>query len=294
MPLGAAAITALITAGKAGADMIAQGLQNRKNRKLAEYSYGKDIAQYNRANEYNTPQAQMERLKAAGLNPNLVYGTGTVAGNTAQSTSPKYQAPTLNIKAPNTQPLETLGAYQNLEIQKAQTDNIRANTEYTRNKTANEDIKALLFGIDYESKQIDLELQKGSAPYQAQANQAIAEEKKLDLQKKGLENKTKAQDVNIKSQLLTNLSESERKIEAEVENLNKQGKNLDQDLKNKIAETFQRAYENEIRDRGLNPNDPTWMRKLLEVWDNQNLSYSAMKERLQKWLIGNTPSNNRD
>ncbi len=36
-------------------------------------------------NAYNTPAAQMERLKEAGLNPMLVYGNGSVVGNTASS-----------------------------------------------------------------------------------------------------------------------------------------------------------------------------------------------------------------
>ena len=35
------------------------------------------------ANDYNHPIQQMERLKAAGLNPNLVYGSGSVTGNTS-------------------------------------------------------------------------------------------------------------------------------------------------------------------------------------------------------------------
>lgn len=37
------------------------------------------------ANDYNHPINQMERLRAAGLNPLLVYGSGSVAGNTASS-----------------------------------------------------------------------------------------------------------------------------------------------------------------------------------------------------------------
>ncbi len=39
------------------------------------------------ANDYNHPIQQMERLKAAGLNPNLVYGSGNVAGNTTSAPS---------------------------------------------------------------------------------------------------------------------------------------------------------------------------------------------------------------
>lgn len=39
------------------------------------------------ANDYNHPKQQMERLKAAGLNPLLVYGSGSVTGNTTGAPS---------------------------------------------------------------------------------------------------------------------------------------------------------------------------------------------------------------
>lgn len=39
------------------------------------------------ANDYNNPIKQMERLKAAGLNPLLVYGSGSVTGNTTGAPS---------------------------------------------------------------------------------------------------------------------------------------------------------------------------------------------------------------
>lgn len=42
---------------------------------------------WNLANDYNHPIQQMNRLKAAGLNPNLVYGSGSVAGNTTSAPS---------------------------------------------------------------------------------------------------------------------------------------------------------------------------------------------------------------
>lgn len=44
-------------------------------------------------NQYNSPSAQMERLIAAGLNPNLVYGSGAVVGNsTSQPSNASYNA----------------------------------------------------------------------------------------------------------------------------------------------------------------------------------------------------------
>ena len=43
------------------------------------------MASWNLMNNYNHPIQQMARLKAAGLNPLLVYGSGSVAGNTTSA-----------------------------------------------------------------------------------------------------------------------------------------------------------------------------------------------------------------
>ena len=72
----------------------AQKSANKANMELAKYAYEKDLEMWNRNNEYNSPEKQMERLRAAGLNPNLVYGNGAV-GNTSGDT-PKFHAPTIN------------------------------------------------------------------------------------------------------------------------------------------------------------------------------------------------------
>lgn len=55
-------------------------LSGRRNRKFAREMYWTErnnaLADWNMQNEYNSPSAQMERLKEAGLNPFLVYGNG--------------------------------------------------------------------------------------------------------------------------------------------------------------------------------------------------------------------------
>lgn len=61
--------------------MVAQNSANKANMKLAQYAFDRNVEMWNMQNAYNAPEAQMERLKAAGLNPNLVYGSGAVANN---------------------------------------------------------------------------------------------------------------------------------------------------------------------------------------------------------------------
>jgi hypothetical protein len=63
--------------------------QNKANQQNIEFQremYNRQrqdsLSDWNMQNEYNSPEAQMRRLKEGGLNPNLVYGQGAVANNT--------------------------------------------------------------------------------------------------------------------------------------------------------------------------------------------------------------------
>ena len=50
-----------------------------------EPDYGKQIENWMIQQEYNTPANQVARLRAAGLNPNLIYGNGSAATGNAAS-----------------------------------------------------------------------------------------------------------------------------------------------------------------------------------------------------------------
>lgn len=74
----------------------------RLARENADYSFNQNLQMWNLNNAYNDPSAQMERLKNAGLNPNLVYGGGNVTGNTSGST-PTYTTPDASMVDKRTQ-----------------------------------------------------------------------------------------------------------------------------------------------------------------------------------------------
>lgn len=92
-PTGAAAgfngSDAVLGAVGLGSDDIAAEENYKMQKKAADYKYQQDLNMWNLTNAYNDPAAQMERLKKAGLNPNLVYGGGNVTGNTSGS-APEY------------------------------------------------------------------------------------------------------------------------------------------------------------------------------------------------------------
>lgn len=71
---------ALLTVGiPALVNIVGNWIQNRQNRKNQEW-----------INQYNSPTQQMARYRSAGLNPNLIYGSGTTSAGNASSL-PSYQ-----------------------------------------------------------------------------------------------------------------------------------------------------------------------------------------------------------
>lgn len=73
---------------------------NQANRELAEYQNSYNYNMWKEQNAYNDPSAQMERLRAAGINPNSIAGQSTASGlasappEAASMTYQAYQAPT--------------------------------------------------------------------------------------------------------------------------------------------------------------------------------------------------------
>lgn len=114
----------------------AQAEENQKNREynlqLAKMQNEWNLQQWERENEYNNPLNQMQRLKAAGLNPNLVYGNG--AGQSTAAPSPQLtsgspsmpQDMSLMASRPTIGTIMAQGL-QN-EMMRAQIDKVKAET----------------------------------------------------------------------------------------------------------------------------------------------------------------------
>lgn len=92
-----------LQAEQAEYNRLAQERAYNYNRQLSEYAYDREMQQWERENQanldfwnmqnaYNSPQEQMRRYQAAGLNPNLIYGQSNTADQVTAASSPSYQA----------------------------------------------------------------------------------------------------------------------------------------------------------------------------------------------------------
>lgn len=99
----AAGITAGVGAASAIGSSIANGVTatklNKKNREWQEQMYARRLADerenWNMENEYNSPVQQVERMRAAGINPDLygIDGAGTASQINTPDANFEYQAP---------------------------------------------------------------------------------------------------------------------------------------------------------------------------------------------------------
>lgn len=100
--------------------IVSAGVQTLGNVFLQDRANKQNIEFWNKENEYNKPINQMARLAEAGLNPNLVYGNGSVVGNTAGGIAPARPAE-----------LGKLADYQEIKMNNAGLERIHAQNELT-------------------------------------------------------------------------------------------------------------------------------------------------------------------
>jgi len=134
---------------------LSTGIQNRRQREYNIEMYERQrsdaLADWSMQNVYNSPAEQMKRLKAAGLNPNLVYGNGATAlsGSGVRSAQVESYRPT-PVQVDTGGIVASLLSQYNLEKIQAQTDNVAAATKLSQEQALTESLKrqGILAGID--------------------------------------------------------------------------------------------------------------------------------------------------
>lgn len=250
---------------------VSTAVQNRKSRQWSEKMYGRqrtdNIDFWNMQNEYNSPVRQMERLKAAGLNPNLIYdqGAAAAAGQAGNVSTPdvqqaQFRSPEWGNALSNT--MSTLGQYYDYEIKQAQTDNLRASNTVLLEEAALKNAQRAnvqgqtdrtLFDLG-----LDTELRSVSADLRRENLRKLKQSTALDLRA----------DQRAAAMNASNIREAAARvlqIEAQTANTRAEKGRIQSSIDNIRKDTQLKQLDIELRRAGINPSDPVWMRILGRV-----------------------------
>jgi len=137
----------------AGGSVLGSVVGGLFNNYAAGQNYKYQLDMWNKQNAYNAPAAQMQRLKDAGLNPNLMYGQGNT-GNAAPAQMPQYNLqppPAPDLGGAVSRGVGMLQTFQNIHNQRVQSDNVQAQTDLVRQNILNAQVdNTIKQGLAYD------------------------------------------------------------------------------------------------------------------------------------------------
>lgn len=266
-----------------GADL-ANNLLFRK-RQLQDYErMKKDNREFwDIQNKYNSPEEQMNRLRQAGLNPNLVYGKG--ADNTAGAIMTSKMPEGSDRIVPRLDPMaygQIRAMGQQLKMQQVQTDNVLADTA---NKEIEHDLKQAQIN-QTNVQTANIAQNTATSEFQLQQSQelkdSVLQRAKLENEALGIKNVVtlgefelaKIKSASDKELAIQNIAESKQRVlTSQLQNsmLPLQKQKIQQELKqmeailsNTNLEGELKKIELELAKKGINKSDPWYFRK---VWE---------------------------
>lgn len=298
MPIPAALAGSIISAGaNTGGQIlnaVSTGIANKKARRHAEKMYqwqrADSLADWHMQNEYNSPSAQMQRLRDAKLNPNLVYSNG--ADNTAgvvRSSNPdswKPQAPQYDVGGIADRSLST---YYDIRLKEAQLNNLES-----QNTIMIQD--AALRNLQVRTGEFDLGLKSALRENSLQVADAALQQQLAQIKKLGIDTQVALNaDERATAMMIPNIAEAIERI-ARMRSQNA----TDQVTRDQIRANIELAkkdgslkdIEIKMRQLGLNPSDPAWQRMLAQgvgAIVNSNTG-KIIKNNLKSMVTSGVPS----
>lgn len=218
-----------------------QQKQNEFNAAEAQKTRDWQEMMWNKNNEYNTPLAQVNRLTEAGLNPNLVYGNGTMqnvssmASSGAQASSTPFNDSIAARHAKNfdaiMRGLQTAITMQELKNKKAEGKNIESNTEKniaeakeSQQRTDNLATENKFNLETFDARKIGIELQNQLSEQQrlklyADTQTATKQLEQIDAVISNLESSTNLNKAQVEN-IHTNIARTLALLPKEIEQMN--------------------------------------------------------------------------
>jgi len=256
------------------ANLFISGQQYKRQRKDA-------LEFWHMQNTYNSPQEQMKRFAAAGLNPNLIYGRGE-SGNSGpveipEASPPQWRSAEFQGNAGSTTMANML-MQADLKIKNAQANNLQAQGDLIR-----QDI--LLRGKQYERSGFDLDFERDTYGYnfdfRRERARALRVQSDVNVDRNVREAVKNASDVREAAERMITMAEQRKILHLErarsrAETLRTQ---VDTDRLRKQIDLMEKDgrikdFEIELNKKGLTPRDPLWQRAVVDFLD---LVYESMR-----------------
>lgn len=270
MPIDPGTAT-ILSAGLGTGQGVLGMIQNRQNRKWSEKMMNRQrewaLADWNMQNEFNSPRAQMARLQEAGLNPMLVYGNGVQgatgnAGNVRSSGGGDWQGQTPDFSGLQ----NSLFAGVNLEQRRAQVDLLEKQATIAIQTAALQAAKTGESLAKTAKTRFDLEMAQSLKNVSLQT----AEE---NLRKLQVGNRFQLDENERRNALAAgNLAQAAERIilmRAQTATTQQQAENLRATLRNIRLDGDIKQLDKELRENGIYPDSPWWIKTLESYLDKQ-------------------------
>lgn len=288
-----------------------QARQNRLSREFQREMYDRQradqLADWYRTNEYNSPQAQMSRFEAAGLNPHLVYSQGNPGQSgpipTPDIVRPQFENPRYG-DAVGSSAAAFLSTMYDLDIKKAQLDNFRTQNTVLAQEAILKGVLAGrgrvgterdIFNLDFER-----EMRGISAEARAEALRQLKTQTDVLVNRDAREAAMNSSNLKEAVERMANLREQRlnyqlqrakdaqeiRRIKAEISRIRETTSNLQK-------EGILRDLDIDLRRQGINPNDPMYARVLGRIltgfFDNDETlpDFGGNVRRAWDFIFGN-------
>lgn len=270
-PIGAAAIAAGQTILGTGTQAYAQGRMNKKTRQWNEKMYGiqrKDaLADWNMMNAYNSPAEQMARFKAAGLNPNLIYGQQN-DGSVVRSTDVKSWNPSPADYQGGIQ--RGVGTYFDIQMNKQTISNMEAQKRLTEMQIAKVGADIANLGVRTASGEFKLGQDKALYDYvmrTAESNMFKADyESDIAHYRRDILQNTADLQIKQANQKLLNMILENQKSDA-------QRQHIMQSLENMKKDGILRDFEIQLNKMGITKGDNTWLRMITTLLGKYGIKF---------------------
>lgn len=241
----------------------AQNAQNRESLMYSNFDYERrkkdSIEFWNMQNEYNSPQAQMKRLQAAGLNPNLVYGSpGGSSGVAGDISTPTPQSPQFRSSEPGNAVanagLGFMNAMYDLRIKAAQANNLEKQNGVIDVERLLKEAQILATKTGTERSQFGLNLDKlYGADFKREQVRQLATSTDLSLNED-------ARRAALNASSIREAAERVLSMQAQRANTRAEHGRIMADIARIDKDNILKDMDINLRKNGIMPGDPWWSR----------------------------------